>query len=96
VKFKASQTVTVTTFDFDGGVGDKILLDTDTGSGTWTLSVSTGTVSVTYCEIYRSTATGGATFEAFTSNGNYDGGSNAGWDFGGEVVVGPFPTFFRA
>lgn len=83
VKFKASQTVTVTTFDFDGGSGDLIVLDTDTGSGTWTLSKSSGTVSVTYCDIHRSTATGGATFEASTDDGNVDGGGNSGWDFSG-------------
>lgn len=90
VKFKASQTVTVTTFDFDGGSGDPIVLDTDTGSGTWTLSTSSGTVSVTYCDIHRSTATGGATFEAFTSNGNVDGGGNTGWSFSSGALEGDF------
>ena len=83
VKFKASQTVTVTTFDFDGGSGDLIVLDTDTGSGTWTLSDSTGTNTVEYCDIHRSTATGGATWEALTSAGNVDGGGNTGWTFSG-------------
>lgn len=96
VKFKAGATLYCSSFDFDGAAGDLITLDTDTGSGTWTISDSDGTNSVTYCHIHRSAATGGATFEALTSNGNEDAGGNTGWVFTGESIVGPFPTFRRA
>lgn len=78
-------------FDFDGLSGDHIVLDTSTGSGVWTLSDAGETNDITYCEIRRSTATGGATFEAFIRKGNVNGG-NSGWDFG-PTKVGPFPTF---
>jgi len=40
-----------------------------------------GIVSVQNCTIKNSTATGGATFESYTSNGNIYGGQVSGWIF---------------
>ncbi len=45
------------------------------------LSLASGTVSVSNDTISRSQAAGGATWNAFTSNGNTDGGNNSGWNF---------------
>jgi hypothetical protein len=46
-----------------------------------TLSKSSGTVSTNYLSISRSIATGGATWQSLTTNGNVDGGNNTGWIF---------------
>ena len=52
---------------------------TSTSAGT--ISKSSGTVSVSYCTIYYSTVTGGAIWDAYTSNGNVNNGNNTGWCF---------------
>lgn len=46
-----------------------------------TISVSTGVVSATYLSIKDSSATGGAAFQAYTTNNNVDAGNNTGWIF---------------
>jgi len=46
-----------------------------------TLSQSSGTVDVSYLTIQDINATGGATWNAFVSQGNVDDGNNTGWDF---------------
>lgn len=46
-----------------------------------TLSQASGTVNVSNLTIKDINATGGATFNAFTTNGNVDAGNNTGWDF---------------
>ena len=78
--FTAGTTTTVTNFNVAGTSGNLVTIGSATASN-HTLSKSSGTVSVQYCSISRSTATGGATWEAFTSNGNVDGGNNSGWKF---------------
>lgn len=90
--FTAGTTTTVTTFDAIGGLGTEITIGSVTASG-HTLSAAAGTISVEYCNISRSTAQGGATWEAFTSDGNVDGGNNSGWDFSGSAIssVGGVP-----
>lgn len=47
----------------------------------FTFTKPSGTVSVNYCDISYSTATGGASWLAYTSNGNLDSGNNTGWLF---------------
>ncbi len=86
VKFTAGTTTTVASFDFTGTAGHLITLDTDTGAGTFTLADTTGTNQVEYCDIHRSTAGGGATWNAFTSDGNVDGGGNSGWRFSAATI----------
>lgn len=80
IEFTDGTTQTVTTFDVNGTAGNLITL-AGTSTGGWTISKSSGTVSVEYCTISYSTATGGATWEAFTADGNVDGGNNTGWLF---------------
>lgn len=46
-----------------------------------TVSKSSGTVSVSNLTISGINAVGGAIWNAFTSNGNVNGGSNSGWNF---------------
>lgn len=89
VKFQQGKTITVSSFDFTGASGQLITLDTDTGSGTFTLSDTTGTNQVEYCDIHRSVATGGATWLAYTTDGNVDGGGNSGWVFSTGVPFDP-------
>jgi hypothetical protein len=87
VKFTKSTTTTVGSFVATGTAGNLITLDTADGLGTFTLSDTTGTNSVSYCDIHRSTVAGGATWNAYTSNGNIDGGSNTGWNWESAVTT---------
>jgi hypothetical protein len=47
---------------------------------------TTGTVNVSYVSLSTIAAYGGATWNAFTSNGNIDLGGNSGWDFTNPAV----------
>ena len=47
----------------------------------WYISKASGTVSAQFTTISYSNASGGASFQAFTSNGCVDGGNNGGWVF---------------
>lgn len=51
-----------------------------------TLTKSSGSVSVSYCTIARSTAEGGAVWNATISRGNTDGSNNSGWVFTAQPV----------
>ena len=46
-----------------------------------TVSQPSGVISATNATIKDINATGGATWNAFVTNGNIDGGNNTGWDF---------------
>ncbi len=78
LRFKAGKMVTVSDFVADGTSAITI---TSSTSATHTLSCASGTIDVSYCTISYSIATGGATFNAWTSLGNTDGGNNTGWIF---------------
>lgn len=80
VLFTAGTTNTFNNFSLSGTSGNLITIGSVTAAS-HTLSKSSGVVSVNYCTISRSTATGGATWNAYTSNGNVDGGNNSGWNF---------------
>lgn len=80
--FTAGTTNTFNNFSLSGTAGNLITIGSATAAS-HTLSKASGTVSSSYLSISRSNATGGATWEAFFSNGNVDGGNNTGWDFGG-------------
>jgi hypothetical protein len=76
---------TTTTFNASG---DGIVILGGTGhsfrsvtNATHTLTKSSGTVSVSNCTITYSIATGGATWNALTTDDNVDGGNNTGWVF---------------
>lgn len=95
VLFTAGTTSTfLSGFSLSGTAGNLITIGSATAAS-HTLSKAGGTVSVSYCSISRSSATGGAIWQAFTSNGNVDGGNNTGWLFtASSAATGNFLMFF--
>lgn len=89
VLFAAGSTNTFAAFSMSGTASFQHTIGSATPGSTFTLSKASGTVSVSYCTISDSIATGGATWNAFTTNGNVDGGNNTGWVFAasGSVTV---------
>lgn len=83
VKLKNGVTSTVGSFATTGTT-QKFLHSTLAGSKA-TLSQASGTVSASYLTIKDIGATGGATWQAFTTNNNVDAGNNLGWDFSFQV-----------
>jgi len=79
VQLKAGVTSTVGAFATTGTT-QKFLQSTLAGSRA-TLSQASGTVSASYLTIKDINASGGATWNAFTTNNNVDAGNNTGWDF---------------
>ena len=96
VLFTAGTTTTFTSgFSLSGTAGNLITISSVTAAQ-HTLVDTSGTINVSYCNISYSNATGGATWNAFTSNGNVDGGNNTGWLFtGGAVQNSNFLMFFN-
>ena len=93
ILFTAGTTQTVSDFTLSGTSGNLITIDSTTASQ-FTLSKASGTVSVSYLDIRDSNATGGATWESLTSNGNVDGGNNTGWVFGDVGTGNMFMLFY--
>jgi hypothetical protein len=83
VKLKNGVTNTVGAFA-TSGTNQKFLQSTVAGSQA-TLSQASGTVSASYLTIQDINATGGAVWEAFTTNNNVDAGNNSGWDFSSQL-----------
>lgn len=81
IRLTASTTQTVSAFSVSGTSGNLITLDTTVAGTQATLSDPSGLVSVSFCSIKDINATGGAFWQAYTVNGNVDGGNNLGWDF---------------
>ena len=94
ITFPASTTNTFNNFTLSGTSGNLVSLRSSTPATQFTLSKSSGTVSVSYLDIQDSNATGGATWEAFLSNGNVNSGNNLGWDFGAVSGGGNFFLLF--
>jgi len=90
LKLKSGTTSTVGSFA-TSGTNQKFLSATTPGTQA-TLSDASGTNSVNYLTIQDSNATGGAVFQAFTSNFNVDAGNNTGWKFNN--AGGAFLMFF--
>lgn len=80
VKFTAGTTQKINKFVASGAANKKITLNS-TSSLKATLKDAGGTNSLKHCNISNLTVNGGATWEAFTSNGNIDKGNNYGWIF---------------
>lgn len=87
-KFTDGTTQTVSSFTCAAGTQRTL---TGSSTGGWSISKSSGTVSVSNCTISYSTATGGATWEAYTTDGNTDGGNNNGWLFSPPSTFTPSP-----
>jgi hypothetical protein len=83
VQLKAGVTSTAGSFA-TSGTNQKFLQSTLAGSRA-TLSQASGTVSVSRLTIKDINATGGATWQAFTTNNNIDAGNNLGWDFSSQI-----------
>jgi hypothetical protein len=87
VLFTAATTNTfINNFSLAGSAGNLVTIGSVTAAS-HTLSKASGTVSVSYCSISRSSATGGATWNAYTTNGNVDGGNNTGWIFEKKIIA---------
>lgn len=91
VQLKDGATSTVGVFT-TSGTSQKYLQSTLAGTQA-TLSQASGTVSASYLTIKDINATGGATWNAFYSNGNSDDGNNTGWNFGGTPAVSTEVTY---
>lgn len=81
ITFPASTVTTVSAFGVSGTSGNLITLNSSSAGTRATLSDASGVNSVSFCSIQDINATGGATWNSFTSNGNVDSGNNVGWDF---------------
>lgn len=92
ITFPASTTTTVNAFTLSGSSGNLVSLRSSTPGTRFTLSDPSGTVSVSFLNIQDSAATGGATWNAFTSNGNVDNGNNLGWIFAAVVALSILAT----
>jgi len=66
------------------GTNQKFLQSTLAGSQA-TLSQASGAVDASYLTIRDINATGGATWNAFTTNNNVNAGNNLGWDFSSQL-----------
>ncbi|MDD4601233.1 MAG: Hint domain-containing protein [Negativicutes bacterium] len=81
VKFTDGTTTTLNGTPVWNGSAGNIITLTGTGTGGWNLVKLSGKVTCNYCNVSYSNASGGADFNAYTTNGNVDGGSNTGWNF---------------
>jgi len=79
--FTAGTTQTVTNFNVNGTAGNLVTIQSSTAGTQATLSKASGIVSVNYCSLKDSNATGGASWYAETALGNVDAGNNTGWLF---------------
>lgn len=95
VRLTAGTTQTVSAFSLSGTSGNLITLDTTAAGTRATLSDASGTVSVSFVSIKDINATGGATWNSLTVNGNVDAGNNLGWNFVAVVARMIFRQVFR-
>ena len=82
VTLTAGTTQTVDAFSLAGTAGNLITLNSSSAGVQATLSDSSGVNSVSFVSIKDINATGGAIWDAPTTNGNVDAGNNTGWNFG--------------
>jgi hypothetical protein len=83
VQLKAGATSTVGAFA-TSGTNQKFLQSTLAGTQATILQAG-GTVNAIYLTIKDINATGGATWNAYTTNNNIDAGNNLGWDFSFQI-----------
>ena len=82
ITLTAGTTQTVGAFNVAGTTGNLITLNSSSAGTQATLSDSSGVNSVSFVSIQDINATGGAIWDAPTTNGNVDTGNNTGWNFG--------------
>lgn len=73
--------VTSTVGAFATSVANQKFLESTLAGSQATLSQVSGTINASNLTIKDINATGGASFNSYTTNGNVDGGNNSGWDF---------------
>lgn len=81
ITLTSGTTQTVSAFGVSGTAGNLITLNSSSAGSRATLSDASGTVSLSYVSVKDIAATGGAGWNAYTSNGNVDAGNNTGWVF---------------
>ena len=94
ILFTAGTTNTFTNWNASGESGRLLTIGSATAAS-HTLSKASGTVNADFLSISRSTATGGATWNAGANS--TDGGNNSGWIFGAPPATGKgnFLMFFQ-
>jgi hypothetical protein len=85
--FTAGSTQTVSAFTASGTLGNLVTLQSSSTGSAFYMVDSSGTNSVSYCSLSDSHVSGGATWDAYLTNGNVNGGSNNGWNFAIPVVA---------
>jgi hypothetical protein len=80
-RFTAGTTQTITSLTVPDDASNGITLESTSAGTAWDIVCASGTITVKGCTIIDSHASGGATFNAFTTDGNVDGGGNTGWTF---------------
>lgn len=83
VLFTSGTTTTVTNWNVYGVAGANVAISATTPGSAATISIASGTVNSYFLTLTDSTATGGATFNAYAST-NVSG--NTGWNFGASRV----------
>jgi len=83
IRLQAGATTTFTDFSLSGTPGAQVTLRSNSAGTRATISKASGTVSTSYLTIQDIAATGGATWNAFTSApyNNVNNGNNTGWNF---------------
>jgi hypothetical protein len=93
VQFPPATVNTFTSFKRTAGTGHTLQ---SSGAGVHELTQISGTNSVSNLTIDHSIATGGASWQALTSNTNVDGGVNTGWIFAaGSEQPKPFQPWYQ-
>jgi hypothetical protein len=82
ITLTAGTTQTVSAFSVFGTAGNLITLNSSAAGSQATLSDASGTNSISFVSIKDVNATGGAIWDAPTTEGNVDAGNNTGWNFG--------------
>lgn len=81
ITITAGTTQTVAAFSASGESGRVLTLNTSSAGTQATLSSSAAAISVSYCSVKDSFASGGARWRAYKSNGCTNAGNNIGWTF---------------
>jgi len=92
IELQQLATTTFTNFTLSGTSTAQVTLRSGGSGVRATISKASGTVSTSYLTIQDIAATGGATWNAFTTNGNVDGGNNTGWNFTGATTQTLLPS----
>lgn len=96
VLFVHNQTYALTTFTVPASGSNAITINSDDNTNPFTISCASGTIRIYGTTVKHSTATGGATFDAFTADGNVDGGGNTGWNFTTPQSIARSAAFLQA